>query len=167
MKVVSANPYLDPAEVGHSIGPSWQDVEARLVEAARVLRDHRGEPSAWAGDAPWHLSRDGGTVADYWVERLGLLALGEAAPPPRMRPPVDRDAIARAEEAGAWLRFVAADGDRRLVCLAVGHLSRGGSQVPWRRLLGPMGLERGAEGLRKRYSRALTAICRALEVRTC
>lgn len=158
------NPYLDPAEV--LAGLSWADVEARLVEAARVLRDHRGEPAAWAGDAPWHLTRSAMTVADYWAERLGLAALGEVALPERSRPPVDRDTIGRAEEAAGWLLLIGAEGDRRLVCLAIEHLAQGAARVPWRRLLRRMGLEYGAEGLRKRYSRALTGICRALEVRT-
>ncbi|WP_430636399.1 hypothetical protein [Sphingomonas hankookensis] len=67
----------------------------------------------------------------------------------------DADAM---EEAFGWLTAVA-DDDRRLVALAIGCLVRGDKQVPWLRLLRPMGLAHGADGLRKRYARAVGKVC--------
>lgn len=157
------NPYIDQAELAGLM--SWHDVEARLIEAARVFRDHRGEPSAWAGDAPWYLTRDGSALADYWAERLGRLALGERVDPPMGRRSVDRDAITRGEAAMGWLKLIDAEADRRLVCLVIAQLAGGARQVSWRRCLARMGLERGAGGLRKRYSRAIEAMCVRINLR--
>lgn len=73
--------------------------------------------------------------------------------------------VAEMEEAFGWLDRVKPV-DRKLVGLAVAQLARGHQVVQWRRLLAPMGVRHGADGLRKRYGRALTGICARLNART-
>ena len=55
-----------------------------------------------------------------------------------------------------------AESNRKLVCLAVEQLGKGAARVSWRALLVPMGLERGSDGLRMRYGRAIARIAGAL-----
>lgn len=131
--------------------PFWAfaDVEARLVEAMQF--QWRTESGSWgfASDGPWHL-----IVRDWWD-----WAAHEDKPVPRI--PLSREQLARMEEASAWLVH-APERDRKLVVLAVTALAAGRKAIPWRALLRPMGLSLGAHGLRKRYSRAVTCICEAL-----
>jgi hypothetical protein len=70
-----------------------------------------------------------------------------------------RAEVAEAEEALGWLDAVPTD-DRKLIGLAIVALASGAKQVPWSRLLRPMGKKRGVDGLRRRYERALGAVCR-------
>jgi hypothetical protein len=72
-----------------------------------------------------------------------------------------RDEVARRDEASEWLRFVP-DADRELVVLALGCLANGQKHVPWMRLRRPLGVQYGADGLRKRYCRALAGIAERL-----
>ena len=69
-----------------------------------------------------------------------------------------RAEVAEMEEAFRWLEAIAPE-DRKLVGLAIVQLARGKREVSWADLLGRMGLERGADGLRMRYGRAINAIC--------
>lgn len=132
-----------------SIFWSFADVEARLVEAMQF--QWRTESGTWgfASDGPWHL-----IVRDWWD-----WAAHEDKPVPRI--PLSREQLARMEEASGWLAL-APERDRKLVVLAVTALAAGRKVVPWRALLRPMGLRLGSHGLRKRYSRAMTCICEAL-----
>ncbi|MDT9096811.1 hypothetical protein RSW32_26145, partial [Escherichia coli] len=59
-----------------------------------------------------------------------------------------------------WLAVLHAD-DRKLVGLAVAQLAAGKREISWVKLLRRMGLQRGADGLRMRYGRALAAIVAA------
>ena len=131
-------------------GWTFAQVEERLVEAMEFAR--RIEPRRWAfaSDGPWHL-----IVRDWWD-----WAAHEEKPVPRV--PLSREQLARMEEAQGWLVH-APERDRKLVVLAVTALAAGRKVVPWRALLRPMGLQRGADGLRKRYGRAISAICERLE----
>ena len=84
---------------------------------------------------------------------------GESASEAVLRPAaLTRAEIAEMEEAFDWLSVVK-EVDRKLVGLAITALARGEKQVPWLRLLKPMGLQRGAHGLRKRYGRAMIKVC--------
>lgn len=105
-------------------------------------------------------------VKAYWPEmrrhnHFGDYADVEATPRPL---PLSRDEVARMEQASAWLTIVG-ERDRALVALAVSWLAGGRAQVPWRRLLRPLGVSFGADGLRKRYGRAIQAIVVELERR--
>lgn len=131
---------------------SFEAVEARLVETVELWRRMPGGgPSPVAKDGPWHLIRaEWGDYAD-----------ADAAP---RRLPLTRAEHAAMIEASGWLAF-APERDRRLVVLAVTELARGRGQVPWLELRAKMGVRFGADGLRMRYSRAITAIARALNRR--
>lgn len=137
-----------PAVEG-SVFWTFADVEARLVEAMQF--QWRTESGTWgfASDGPWHL-----IVRDWWD-----WAAHEDRPVPRI--PLSRAQLARMEEASAWLAL-APERDRKLVVLAVTALAAGRKVVPWRALLKPLGVVRGADGLRMRYGRAVTCICHAL-----
>ncbi|MCK0533414.1 hypothetical protein [Sphingobium agri] len=127
----------------------FERVQERLVEALQFQWRIEGGRWSFASDGPWHL-----IVRDWWD-----WASHEDKPVPRI--PLSREQHARMEEASGWLTL-APERDRKLVVLAVTALAAGRKQVPWRRLLKPMGLTRGADGLRMRYGRAVTCICHAL-----
>ncbi|CAD7335290.1 hypothetical protein FIM10_02080 [Sphingomonadales bacterium 56] len=128
---------------------SFGEVEARLVEAMQFQWRIEGGRWAFASDGPWHL-----IVRDWWD-----WAAHEDKPVPRI--PLSREQLARMDEASAWLAH-APERDRKLVVLAIMALAAGRKVVPYRALLKPMGLTMGADGLRKRYGRAITCICNAL-----
>jgi hypothetical protein len=128
---------------------SFAEVEARLVEALQFQWRLEGGRWSFASDGPWHL-----IVRDWWD-----WAAHEDKPVPRI--PLSREQMARMEEASAWLAH-APERDRKLVVLAIMALAAGRKVVPYRALLKPMGLTMGADGLRKRYGRAITCICNAL-----
>lgn len=131
-------------------------VEERLVEAMRLWwRSHDS-------DARFSL---GGRISSLWrqcvddplalIERHGV----ETEEP---RPlPLSRADMRRMVEASEWMRFVP-ERDRRLVVLVLGYLARGERRVPWMKLKRRIGVKFGADGLRKRYSRALAEVCAAL-----
>jgi hypothetical protein len=124
-------------------------LQDRLVDTVHLWRRMpSGGPSPIAKDGPWHLIRaEWGDYADP-----------DAAP---RKLPLTRAEYAQMMEASEWLGLVP-ERDRRLVVLAVTELARGAAQVPWLDLRARMGVRFGADGLRKRYSRALTRICNVL-----
>jgi hypothetical protein len=148
---------------------SFADVEERLIEAAELwMRTPYdgglpGMGGPFATDAPWHLltrAARAGSKMDAWRLEQDDLARKEAAPERRALG-LDRAEVGRRDEATAWLLLVPED-DRRIVCLAVVQQARSGKRVDWGRMLREMGLARGKEGLRKRYSRAITALAQLL-----
>lgn len=154
---------------------TFDAVEDRLVEAMRFA--WRDEPGNWpfAGDGPWALIVRG--AGDY--DARG----GDMDAPPLPRLPLTRAERSRMEEAVSWLALLPDQGaaghkgvgrpraggacDARLVVLAArklaAHRGEGRGQVPWSLLLRPMGLNKGAGALAKRYGRAISAIAVALE----
>lgn len=128
---------------------TFDDVETRLVEAIHL--QWRTECGSWpfASDGPWHLVKAELYGPD--VDRARM---------PRL--PLSRSEMAALSEAMGWLALVRGDFERRLIVLAVTRLAKGDKQVPWRRLLRVMGLERGADGLRMRYARAMSSLVMAL-----
>ena len=137
---------------------SWQAVEDRLVEAmGHWWRSHDR-------DARFSL---GGRISSIWRQSWTdreTLALIEQVDLPREAPkplPLSRGDIARMDEASEWLRFVP-EADRRLVVLALVKKAAGHSRVPWLKLRRALGVRFGADGLRMRYSRAITAIANSL-----
>lgn len=133
---------------------TFDDVQERLIEAVitswRLPDRHR----AWL------------RVRSAWPDVLRELAAGdydargglEAGDQVEVRPAsltrADHDEM---EEAFGWMAAVSQE-DRRLVAMVIGELARGQREVSWRRMLGRMGLTRGADGLRMRYGRAIQAI---------
>lgn len=137
------------------------EIEARLVEAWRCFNRLQGGGGGWATDGPWYLSAAKRQLLDQTDEVVGALELGEALDRVLRDPRPDRDMIKRADEASAWMMRITEDADRKLVNLAVADMGRTG-RCDWRRLLKPMGLVRGSEGLRRRYRRALIKLANIL-----
>lgn len=126
-------------------------VEEALVEAMTLWRR---SPDRERG---WH------AIRAYWPEInrhtwFGDYADHDATPRPL---PLTRDQVDERDRVSEWLAHVD-QRDRKLVVLALACLAGGEKRVPWRRLLKPMCLQLGADGLRKRYSKAITSICHAL-----
>jgi hypothetical protein len=138
---------------------TWQAVQERMAEAMRHWwRSHDSE-------ARFNL---GGRISSVWQsyfpDRADLTLWGslvdlETAEPKPL--PLSRADMARMVEASEWLAHVRA-GDRRLVVLVLAYLARGEKKVPWLKLKRRMGVDHGADGLRKRYSRAITDVATVL-----
>lgn len=124
-------------------------VQESMVEAVQLWwRMPGGGRSPYAKDGPWDLIR--AEWGDYY----------DPDARPRL-PPLSRADVARMQAAAEWLLWVP-ERDRRLVALALRALAGGAAQVPWMALRRPMGVRLGADGLRKRYGRAMTFIVRRL-----
>lgn len=155
---------------------TFDAVEDRFIEAMRFAwRDSSG---SWpfASDGPWHLMQ--AVAGDY--DARG----GDMDAPPPVRVPLSRAERARMDEAVGWLALVPAPvrpgarltgkgqamgSDAKLVVLVARKLGavRGEErgQVRWSLLLRPMGLNKGAGALAKRYGRAISAVAVELERR--
>ncbi|WP_156361375.1 DUF6362 family protein [Sphingomonas sp. Leaf67] len=134
---------------------SFAEVEARLVEAVRVSWRLPDREAGWQRvRSAWPEIMREASAGDYDA-RGGDLSSSDV----KLRTvAATRGEVVEMEQAFGWLAAVA-DDDRRLVALAIGCLARGDKQVPWLRLRKPMGVTRGAEGLRKRYARAVGRAC--------
>jgi hypothetical protein len=135
---------------------TWQAVQERMAEAMRHW---------WrSSDSEARFSL-GGRISSIWrqcvddplalIERHGLQT---EAPPPL---PLSRGDMARMVEASEWLAHVR-EADRRLVVLVLVYLAKGEKKVPWLKLTRRLGTGHGADGLRKRYSRAITDVANVL-----
>lgn len=153
---------IDPSDagrVGIGVEFSFVDVEERLTEA---LRHWWRTPD---GDARYSL---GGRISSVWRQVLPgehladlIDARGQEMETPTPKAlPLSRADMRRRDEATEWLLLVP-ERDRRLVIVALSHLARGQSQVPWLKVARQLRTI-GAEGLRKRYSRAITGVCHRL-----
>jgi hypothetical protein len=135
---------------------TFAEVEARLVEAMEMCWRLPDRERTWT------------RVRAYWPEMRRHNHFGDYADTdPDARPralPLTRAEIGRMEEAFGWLDRID-PADRKLIGLAISALARGEARVPWRALLRPMGLARGADGLRKRYGRAMSRVVRAVNAR--
>lgn len=139
-------------------------VEAALVGLVELWRRSPGG-GRWpfAGDGPWHLVSREAERGDY--DARG----GEGeAPPPRLSP-LSREEVRVRDALSGWYRHVP-ERDRVLLVAAIEQLARTGRAAP-----DFMGLRSrfpnarnggllGADGLRKRYDRALALIARRVGV---
>ncbi len=130
-------------------------VQERLVEAMITCWRHPDRERGWQ------------RVRSAWPDILREVSAGDydargadlASSDVEIRPAsLTRIEVGEMEEAFGWTDMLALD-DRKLVGMVVTELAKGQREVKWRRLLVRMGLQRGAEGLRKRYGRAINAIC--------
>lgn len=129
-------------------------VQERLVEAMIVCWRHPDRERGWQRPrSAWPEILREISAGDYDA-RGGDLSSSEVALRPASLTRLEQDEM---EEAFGWLDAVPAH-DRKLVGLAVVELARGQRQVSWMRLLRPMGLTRGSDGLRVRYGRAIASI---------
>lgn len=132
---------------------SFDDVQKRLIEAVQCTWRMPDRERGWQHiKASW---------PDY-QHHTGFGDLDAFGPPNQAAMPVTEGPTRREmeamEEAFAWLGVVT-DEDRRLIGLAVRALAKGAERVPWMKLRKAMGVKRGADGLRMRYSRAMLKVC--------
>ncbi|MCK0531760.1 hypothetical protein [Sphingobium agri] len=133
---------------------SFADVEERLVEAMLVMKRLSDREAGWLRvKASWPDIIRERELGDY--DARGYL--GNSSDIPLKPLPATRKDIAMMEEAFAWVLAAKPD-DRRLIALAIGALARGEKRVPWMKLRKPMGVTRGADGLRMRYERAMRKV---------
>jgi hypothetical protein len=129
---------------------SYDDVEARLIEAVQL--HWRTETCAWpfASDGPWHLI----------LERdLREYTGGQPSSPARMpRIPLGKAEMGRMREAFEWLLLVPDDLDRRIIVLSVTERAKGPKRVPWQVVARRAGGRHEPDALRMRYIRALGAL---------
>lgn len=134
---------------------SFTAVEDRLVEALLTCWRYPDRERGWQTlRSAWpEISRD------VWAGDYD--ARGGDGTSAALRPAAQtRAEISEMEEAFAWLDGVAPD-DRKLIGLAIVQLAQGKREVSWLDLMRKMGVKRGADGLRMRYSRAITQIAQA------
>ncbi len=133
---------------------SFAEVEERLVQALLVCWRQPDRERGWL------------RLRAHWPDVTRELSAGDydargaehSSSDVALRPAsLTRAEVGEMEEAFGWLAAVEGD-DRRVIGLAIAALARGEARVPWLKLLKPMGLKRGAEGLRKRYSRAMNRV---------
>lgn len=149
--------WSDPSVQPQGVVWSFAAVEERMIEAALLWRRSPGG-GRWpfASDGPWHLLTRETRAGDY--DARG----GEGGEAPALRSlPLSRDEVMERDEASGWLELVD-ERDRRLVALAIAEQARTSQRVNWMAMRAKMGIPLGAEGLRKRYSRSITAIARQL-----
>jgi len=139
---------------------SFAEVEERLVQAMLVYWRAPDRERSWLQvRAYWP---DTSAEAGDYDARGGDLRSSDVV----LRPAaLTRAETSAAEQAFGWLDVVAVH-DRKLIGLAIARLALGDSQVPWRKLLAPIGLTRGADGLRMRYGRAMQRVVKRAN-RTC
>lgn len=132
---------------------TYIDLEDRLVEALRICWRDTDRARGWQH------------VKSAWPEIMREAVLGDYVEPSSdaaIRPAaLTRQDVAEMEEAFGWLDAVD-PADRKLIGMAINQLARGKREVSWVAMLPQMDLTRGAEGLRMRYGRAMTAICKAV-----
>lgn len=139
-------------------------VQERLVEAMITCWRHPDRERAWQrvrSTWPEAMIERSQEAGDYDA-RGGQHSSSDVAIRPAA---LTRRDLAEMEEAFGWLGHIPAGPDRQLVGLAIVQLARGRREVSWRRLLAPMGLKHGSDGLRMRYGRAISSIADALNRR--
>lgn len=122
---------------------SYDDVEARLIDAVQLHWRTEGGRWPFASDGPWHLIRK---EWSDWDAR---------DPKPMPRIPLGKAEMARMREAFGWLLLVGEDVDRRLILLCVTERAKGPKRVPWARVARLMGGGHEPDALRMRYRRAM------------
>lgn len=154
-------PNLPPTVGSHDCDPpvsrflSFTAVEDRLVEALLTCWRYPDRERGWQTlRSAWpEISRDV-WAGDYDARGGdGTSAVLRPAAQTRME-------ISEMEEAFGWLDGVAPE-DRKLIGLAIVQLAKGKREVSWLDVMRQMGVKRGADGLRMRYSRAITLIAQA------
>lgn len=133
---------------------SFDDVEARLVEAIRVTWRSPDRERAWL------------TVRAYWPE-APIAEAGDydgrggdgVSADVRLRPAsLTRREVGDAEEALGWIGAVAREDDRLLIAAVLRHLAARGGRVEWAALRADRPRWRSADGLRMRYQRAFARV---------
>lgn len=150
---------LERGELAEPVFWTFDLVRDALAETISLwARSPGGGVSPFATDGPWKLMVRDIMAGDYDA-RGGDGTSSDVA----LRPlPLTRDQVARRDAQSEWLSFIDKPEDRRLVVAAVAYLAKGHARVPWRRIKHRLGIPFGEHGLRKRFERAISAICQAL-----
>jgi hypothetical protein len=137
---------------------SFADIEERLVQAMLICWRNPDRERGWQ------------QLRSAWPDVLREISAGDydarggdhSSSDVSLRPAsLTRAEVAEMEEAFGWLDHIEPL-DRKLVGLAITAMARGAKQVPWMKLRQPMGVTRGADGLRMRYERAIGQVCRVV-----
>jgi hypothetical protein len=152
----SGSPQSEPSNSGSLTFWSFDAVEERMVEAMELWRRAPDRERGWLH------------VKAFWpqIRRSGVFQIvaGELDHPeekPELKPlPLTRAEVAAMMEASDWLLHVP-ERDRRLVTIALFYQAQG-KQPQWAKIKRRLGIPFGADGLRMRYSRAITQICKSL-----
>lgn len=136
---------------------TWQLVQDRMAEAMKHW---------WRSSDSEARFALGGRISSIWrqafTDRMALIEQLDLEPSPPTALPLSRADIQRMEQASEWMRFVP-DADRRLVVMVLVKLASGHKVVPWLMIWKALGRGKpGPEGLRSRYSRAITCVANAL-----
>jgi hypothetical protein len=133
---------------------SYDDVQARLIDAVQL--QWRTETGSWpfASDGPWHLIAKE-DLHDY---------TGGRSPTAMPRIPLGKAEVAQMREAFGWLLLVPEDMDRRVILLAVIERAKGPKRVPWARVARQMGGRHQPDALRMRYIRAMGDLTRRVNL---
>lgn len=154
---------IDAAPVELAIPDSRESLEEQMIEAVRLswkLRDPVGGKSPYASDGPWDQMLRDLRAGDYDARGGDM----DDAPAPSLR--LGTVEMAQIEQAGQWMRMLAARPTRRgqtagvsdgaIVAAVLRQKAAGYSQVNWAHVLRAVGLTRGQDGLAYRYRRAIT-----------
>lgn len=156
-------------DVGRDGYWSFDAIEERLIEAMHLWRRSPGD-GRWpfAGDAPWQLMTRK-TRVSIGIEgglkgrELQLHMQAEDAEEAKRwegrerTGPLDRDDVARRDEASEWLRHVS-EQDRKLVVLVLVKRAAGVKRIDWGRIRAQLGSGIENKGLYRRYTRAVSSI---------
>jgi len=149
---------------------TFDDVEQALVEAMHLWRRTPGQLGpggrsikiSGSGYASMQIGLGFGKDGPWELADRDLYGPEVDKDAPIRPAPLSRAEVARRDAISSWLALVP-EQHRRLVTLAVAQMARTGHKSPgFKDLLRPMGMERGTEGLRKRYNRALYGIAQHL-----
>lgn len=132
---------------------SFETVQDRLVEALLTCWRYPDRERGWqALRSAWpEITRD------VWAGDYDARG-GDGTSAPLVTAAMTRADVVEMEEAFGWLTTIDPE-DRKLIGRAIVQLARGKREVSWVEMLGRMGLDHGADGLRMRYARAINAIC--------
>lgn len=136
---------------------NFERVEERLIEAMEVVMRSPDRERRWLRPA----------ASSLWRLVQPEPGMGDDDDQPLVTVGMTRDQQARANEALAWVSASVAEGEtRHILGLALMQLARGdAARISWTKLWKRLGGQRSGwttEGLRKRYGRAITDICHAL-----
>lgn len=139
---------------------TFETVEERMTEALRIWwrtpgRVGPSKGSPFASDIPAELivAEDG----DWGGDGVD----GASSDAPIRSAAMTRVEVAERDTASDWMSFVP-ERDRKLVGVALGYLARDEPRVPWMRVKRDVGVDIGAGGLERRYSRAIAGIANKL-----
>lgn len=155
---------------------SGAEVEAALIDAVELWRRSPStgfrpcSGSPFATDGPWAMLTRRARAGNEWdawraeIEEAAVAAARDKGSFASSELPVgglSREEVGRRDRVSEWLALVP-EADRGLVVAGVWWQGTTGRRIDWARMLRVTGQERGKDGLRMRYRRALDALAKAV-----